>query len=87
MDSMVFNESASEVVRHTSPSGGIYYTTIGPDFYESWSLFPNVTKFVSTLNLGNDSLQIAVDEAKASVKYQAERIAFFELGNDPNLIF
>lgn len=84
MDSMVFNEPASEVVRHTSPSGGIYYTTIGPDFYESWSLFPNVTKFVSTLNLGNDSLQIAVDEAKASVKYQAERIAFFELGNEPN---
>lgn len=83
MDSMIFDPSAGDPVRTVSPSGGVYRTTVGPAYYESWSNFPEETKFVSTLNLGNDSLKIAQDMAVASVKYAAERIEFFELGNEP----
>ena len=83
MDSMIFNASAGDPVRTTSPSGGVYRTTVGPAYYESWSNFPNGTKFVSTLNFGNDSLGIARDMAVASVKYQRNLVEYFELGNEP----
>lgn len=52
-------------------------------YFESWNNFPNGTKFVSTLNFGNDSLPIAQGLAVASAKYQAEKILYFELGNEP----
>ena len=83
MDSMIYNASAGDPVRTTSPSGGVYRTTVGPAYYESWSNFPNGTKFVSTLNFGNDSLDIARDMAVASVKYQRDLVEYFELGNEP----
>ena len=83
MDSMVFDPSAGDPVRDTSPSGGVYRTTVGPDYYKSWSHFPNELKFVSTLNFGNDSLEIAQGLADASVQYQPDRIKYFELGNEP----
>lgn len=56
---------------------------MGPAYYESWNNFPNGTKFVSTLNFGNDSLTIARDMAVASAQYQGEKISYFELGNEP----
>lgn len=83
MDSLIFDPSAGNPVRTESPDGGVYRTTVGPAYYESWNNFPKGTKFVSTLNFGNDSLKIARDLAVASVKYQAEKIDYFELGNEP----
>lgn len=51
---------------------------------ESWvNNFPSDWKFISTLDLANQSLEIAVEEAVASVKYAgADKIAWFELGNE-----
>ncbi|KAK6365895.1 hypothetical protein LTS17_010861 [Exophiala oligosperma] len=83
MDSMIFDASAGDPVRTTSPSGGVYRTTVGPNYFHSWSNFPNGTKFVSTLNFGNDSLDIALDMALASVMYQQDKVEYFELGNEP----
>ena len=79
MDSMIFDPSAGNPVRETSKAGGVYRTTIGPAYYESWSNFPNGTKFVSTLNFGNNSLDIARDMAVASVMYQRDLVEYFEL--------
>ena len=84
MDSMIFNASAGDPIRTTNEEGGVYRTTVGPAYYESWDNFPDGTKFTSTLNFGNDSLDIARDMAVASVQYQAEKIDYFELGNEPN---
>ncbi|KAF2481315.1 glycoside hydrolase family 79 protein [Neohortaea acidophila] len=84
MDSMIFEPSAGNVQRVTSSDGGIYRTVVGPAYYQSWSNFPSVTKFTSTLNFQNDSLAIAQGLAVASVKYQPERVHYFELGNEPN---
>ena len=83
MDSLIFDSSAGNPVRTESPDGGVYRTTVGPAYYESWNNFPEGTKFVSTLNFGNDSLKIARNFALASVKYQAKKIDYFELGNEP----
>lgn len=83
MDSMIFDPSAGDPVRTTSEEGGVYRTTVGPAYYESWSNFPVNMKFVSTMNFGNDSLDIARDMAAASVIYQQDRISYFELGNEP----
>ncbi|KAK4502634.1 hypothetical protein PRZ48_006060 [Zasmidium cellare] len=83
MDSMIFDPSAGNPVRTTNADGGVYRTTVGPAYYESWSNFPNGTEFISTLNFGNDSLDIARDMAVASVKYQGPHIKFFEVGNEP----
>lgn len=83
MDSMIFDSEAGNPVRTTNEDGGVYRTTVGPEYYESWSNFPDGTEFVSTLNFGNDSLDIARDMAVASVKYQKDKIKYFELGNEP----
>lgn len=84
MDSMIFDRSAGNPVRTSNAQGGVYRTTVGPAYYQSWSNFPEGTKFVSTLNFGNDSLEIALELAVASVKYASnDSISFFELGNEP----
>lgn len=83
MDSMIFDPTAGDTVRTTNPAGGVYRTTVGPDYYRSWDNFPADLKFVSTLNFGNNSLDIARDLAQASVEHQSERIQYFELGNEP----
>lgn len=80
MDSMIFDPEAGDSVRTTNEEGGIYRTTVGPAYYESWSNFPESFKFISTLNFGNESLDISRDMAVASAKYAAERIMYFELG-------
>lgn len=83
MDSMIFDPSAGDPVRDTSATGGVYRTTVGPPYFASWNNFPNGTKFVSTLNFQNDSLDIALGMAVASVKYQEDLVEYFELGNEP----
>ncbi|KAK5947222.1 hypothetical protein PMZ80_001370 [Knufia obscura] len=83
MDSLIFDASASDPVRTMNEEGGVYRTTVGPAYYESWSNFPTGTKFVSTLNFGNESLDIARDMAVASAQYQRDKILYFELGNEP----
>ena len=83
MDSMIFDEAAGDPIRTTNEKGGVYRTTVGPEYYESWSNFPNGTQFISTLNFGNDSLDIARNMAVASIKYQPDLVKYFELGNEP----
>ena len=83
MDSMVFDKEGGDVVRTTSPEGGVWRTTVGPNYYKSWSNFPNGTKFISTLNFGNESLDISTGLAVASLTYQSDKVAYLELGNEP----
>jgi hypothetical protein len=83
MDSMVFDPNGEDVVRTTSPEGGVWRTTVGPNYYKSWNNFPNGTQFVSTLNFGNESLDIARDLAVASITYQPDKVVYLELGNEP----
>ncbi|EQB54577.1 hypothetical protein CGLO_05565 [Colletotrichum gloeosporioides Cg-14] len=83
MDSMIFDPEGPDSVRTTSPEGGVWRTTVGPNYYKSWNNFPEGTKFISTLNFGNESLDIARDLAVASTKYQGDKISYFELGNEP----
>ncbi|GAB7359859.1 hypothetical protein MBLNU230_g7387t1 [Neophaeotheca triangularis] len=83
MDSMVFDENAGDLVRTEDGDGGIFRSTVGPAYYQSWDNFPESFKFVSTLNFDNESLPIAQGLAVASARYQAERILYFELGNEP----
>lgn len=86
-DSLVFNETQTEdLIRTTNnDTGAVYRTTVGPNYFRSWSNLPNGTQVVSTLNLGNQSYEIARDLAIGSVKYaETGRILAFELGNEPN---
>jgi hypothetical protein len=83
MDSMIFDAEGGDPVRTTSPEGGVWRTTVGPNYYKSWDNFPEGTEFVSTLNFGNESLDIATGLAVASVTYQGSKVAYFELGNEP----
>lgn len=83
MDSMIFDPTAGDPVRTTNANGGVYRTTVGPAYYQSWSNFPPEVKFTSTLNFGNQSIDIARNMAVASVTYQQDRVRYFELGNEP----
>jgi hypothetical protein len=84
MDSMVFDPNQQlSVVRTENGKGGIYRTTIGPAFYKQWDNFPDGTTFVSTLNFGNNSVDIARGLAEASTKLQDDKIAYYEMGNEP----
>jgi hypothetical protein len=83
INQQIFDASAGDPVRTTNEKGGVYRTTVGLAYYESWNNFPKGTQFVSTLNFGNESLDIAKDMAVASAKYQGEKILYFELGNEP----
>ncbi|KAJ3541583.1 hypothetical protein NM208_g4537 [Fusarium decemcellulare] len=84
MDSMIFDPNGGDLERTMGPNGEVYRTTVGPAYYESWSNFPDGVSFISTLNFGNNSLDIARDLAVASAKYQGARVKYFELGNEPN---
>ncbi|KAK4185620.1 family 79 putative glycoside hydrolase [Podospora australis] len=84
MDSMIFDPTLKlSAVRTENGKGGIYRTTIGPAFYQSWNLFPPGTSFVSTLNFGNNSLALARGLAEASYRLQRDKILYYELGNEP----
>jgi hypothetical protein len=84
MDSLIFDPNGSDLVRTMGPKGEVYRTTVGPAYFKSWSNFPQGVTFISTLNFGNNSLDIARDLALASIKYQGDRIRYFEVGNEPN---
>ncbi|KAM7195553.1 beta-glucuronidase [Naviculisporaceae sp. PSN 640] len=84
MDSMIYNASQSaSVVRTENGKGGIYRTTVGPNFYRQWSNFPSGTKFTAPLNFGNASITIAIELARAAFSLQRDKILFYELGNEP----
>ncbi|KAF2626058.1 glycoside hydrolase family 79 protein [Macroventuria anomochaeta] len=83
MGSTVFEPEGGDTVRTTSPDGGVWRTTVEPDYYKSSDNFPEGTEFVSTLNFGNESLDIAKGLAVTSVTYQGDKVAYFELGNEP----
>jgi hypothetical protein len=84
MDSMVYDPNLNHsVVRTENGKGGIYRTTVGPAFYRQWNNFPPGTTFVSTLNFGNNSVEIAKGLAVASHQFQRDKIAYYELGNEP----
>ncbi|GAB1518129.1 hypothetical protein RhiTH_001188 [Rhizoctonia solani] len=83
-DSSLFDPKSGEPVRDISTSGGIYRTTYGPDYFKSFSKFAPSTKFTITLNLGNNTLNIARNQAKAAYQYlKPDQIWAFELGNEP----
>ncbi|KAJ7137661.1 hypothetical protein C8R44DRAFT_607044 [Mycena epipterygia] len=69
-DSSIYDPAGGSPVRTTdNATGAIYRTTWGPAFYESFAAFPSGTRFTVPLNFGNDSLKIALDEAKAAVQF------------------
>ncbi|KAF5025509.1 hypothetical protein F66182_2414 [Fusarium sp. NRRL 66182] len=84
MDSLIYDPEGDDLVRTMGPRGEVYRTTVGPGYYQSWSNFPQGVSFISTLNFGNNSFEIARDLAVASAEFQGEKISFFELGNEPN---
>ncbi|KAJ7252512.1 hypothetical protein C8J57DRAFT_1187577 [Mycena rebaudengoi] len=85
-DSSIFDAAAGDPKRTINEtSGAIFRTTWGPDFYKSFSVFPAGTRFTIPLNFGNDSLDIALDQAKAAIKYTGgwkTKIFALELGNE-----
>ena len=86
-DSTIFDATSNGTAeRVTGASGQVYSTTYGRGYYESWeNNFPRGWKIISTLDLKNNSFEIARDEAIASARYAPQRIAWFELGNEPTL--
>lgn len=50
----------------------ITYTDIsysGPAYYESLAVFPQTSRFIVDVNLGNSSVDIAQKEIEAAIKY------------------
>ncbi|KAL5525513.1 hypothetical protein ACEPAG_6849 [Sanghuangporus baumii] len=85
VDSSIFDPEAPALVLDQSPSGGIYRTTYGPAFFESLYNFPNTSRFVWDVNLGNDSVDIAQDQIEAGIDYLGwDRIYALLLGNEPD---
>ncbi|KAH8112653.1 hypothetical protein DFH11DRAFT_1784002 [Phellopilus nigrolimitatus] len=85
VDSSIFDPNGPALVLDESSSGGIFRSTFGPAFYESLSIFPNTTRFVVNVNLGNNSVDIAQAEIEAAIKYLGwDRIYSLELGNEPD---
>ncbi|KLO15240.1 hypothetical protein SCHPADRAFT_871320 [Schizopora paradoxa] len=57
----------------------------GPAYYESLAVFPQSSRFIVDVNLGNSSVDIAQKEIQAAVKYIGwDRIYSLELGNEPD---
>lgn len=78
-DSTIYNASLGPVlVRDTNPSGGIYRTTYGPEYFASINLLPNTTQVVFDLNFGNDSYPIALEEARAAIQHLGSKLEYFE---------
>lgn len=78
-DSSIYDPSLSSVETLTlSSSGGIYRTTYGPAFFDSLKLLPQTTEFVLCLNFGNDTLEIAADQATAGVQELGGRLVALE---------
>ncbi|KAI5804302.1 hypothetical protein EDC01DRAFT_610911 [Geopyxis carbonaria] len=84
-DSTWFSPTAPALVRDQSPSGGIYRTTTGPAWFDSFHTLPDDVMYTLDLNLGNNSLANTTAQAAAVLKYLPRKQLFaFELGNEPD---
>ncbi|THH15700.1 hypothetical protein EW146_g4813 [Bondarzewia mesenterica] len=84
-DSSIFDPNGPVLVLNESAAGGIYRSTYGPDLFQSYSVFPNSSKIIASVNLGNNNVSIARDELSAAIKYLGcDRIRAVELGNEPD---
>ncbi|KAI5117369.1 hypothetical protein M0805_004359 [Coniferiporia weirii] len=85
VDSSIFDPNGPALVLDESSSGGIYRSTYGPAFYDALSIFPETSRFIVDVNLGNNSVDIAQAEIVAAIKYLGwDRIYSLELGNEPD---
>ncbi|KAF8509442.1 hypothetical protein JB92DRAFT_514731 [Gautieria morchelliformis] len=85
VDSSIFDPNASALELDLSSSGGIFRTTYGPQFFESYATFPETSLVVVDVNLGNSSIDIARTEIQAAVDHLGwDRIYSIELGNEPD---
>jgi len=85
VDSSIFDPKGPALNVDLSPTGGIYRSTYGPAFFESHAVFPNTTRFVVDVNLGNNSVDIARDQINASITHLGwDRIYSLQLGNEPD---
>ncbi|KAI5847401.1 hypothetical protein DFP73DRAFT_475540 [Morchella snyderi] len=82
-DSAWFVEDAPAIVRDLSASGGIYRTTLGPAWYESFSTLPCDIHYVVNLNFQNNSLALTTEQMRSALQYiPHDQIDAFELGNE-----
>ncbi|KAF8680486.1 Glycosyl hydrolase family 79 C-terminal beta domain [Rhizoctonia solani] len=85
VDSSIFDPNAPALDLSLSPSQGIWRTTYGPAYFESYLVFPNTSRFILDVNLGNDSVAIAQNQIEAGIKYLGwDRIFAIQLGNEPD---
>jgi hypothetical protein len=57
----------------------------GPAYFESYLVFPNTSRFILDVNLGNNSVAIAQNQIEAGFKYLGkDRIFAIQLGNEPD---
>ncbi|KAG8678207.1 hypothetical protein FRC08_017973, partial [Ceratobasidium sp. 394] len=85
VDSSIFDPSAPALNLTLSASQGIYRTTYGPAYFESYLIFPNTSRFILDVNLGNNSIAIAQHQIEAGFKYLGkDRIYSIQLGNEPD---
>ncbi|CAE6523860.1 unnamed protein product [Rhizoctonia solani] len=85
VDSSIFDPNAPALNLSLSPSQGIWRTTYGPAYFESYLVFPNTSRFILDVNLGNDSVAIAQSQIEAGIKYLGwDRISAIQLGNEPD---
>lgn len=85
VDSSIFDPNAPALNLSLSPSQGIWRTTYGPAYFESYLIFPNTSRFILDVNLGNDSVAIAQQQIEAGFKYLGkDRIFSIQLGNEPD---
>ncbi|KDQ57014.1 glycoside hydrolase family 79 protein [Jaapia argillacea MUCL 33604] len=83
VDSSMYQANASALELDESPAGGIYRTVFGPAYYESFAVFPNTSRYVIDVNLGNNTIQYARDEIQAAIDYIGwDKIYALELGNE-----
>ncbi|EIM91232.1 uncharacterized protein STEHIDRAFT_48573 [Stereum hirsutum FP-91666 SS1] len=83
VDSSIYDANSSALVLDESTV--IFRTTYGPGFYKYLSVFPNTTKFVLSVNLGNDTISIARNQLAAGIENIGwDRLRALELGNEPD---
>jgi hypothetical protein len=91
-DFAIFNQSLDEaIVGIVDPAKSSDYPTtitIGPAFFESYLTWPD-TQFVHGFNLGKNSTtarQALIDSVPFACKALTGRLAYWELGNEPDLM-
>ncbi|CAE6455633.1 unnamed protein product [Rhizoctonia solani] len=84
VDSSIFDPNAPALDLSLSPAfGGL--PSIGPAYFESYLVFPETSRFILDVNLGNDSVTIAQNQIEAGIKYLGwDRIFAIQLGNEPD---